>query len=67
MLTRTILFAVKKNDIPTPTMKTKRRKRVLATEEVSIVGKKVTVYRSGRVKVHEDDSESDEDDSSPVS
>ena len=58
-----ILISVKKNDIPTPTVRTKKRKRVLASEEVSIIGKKVTVYRSGRVKILEDASESDEDDS----
>lgn len=43
---------ISRNSVPTPTIKQRKRKRILATDELSTVGKKVTVYRSGKVKIH---------------
>ncbi|XP_065214727.1 ribosomal L1 domain-containing protein 1-like [Planococcus citri] len=56
------------NDVPTPTIKTKRTKRSKkrASGELATLGKKVVVYPGGRVKViqPENDSEPDEDENS---
>ncbi len=42
-----------------PKLKRKKKKSILAVDELSTVGKKVSVYRCGKVVVH--DSGSDED------
>ncbi|XKL60929.1 hypothetical protein PGB90_007986 [Kerria lacca] len=40
------------NDVKKPVLKTRKRKAILAEDELTTIGKKVTVYRDGTVKIH---------------
>lgn len=56
-----LVLSVSRNDVPTPVIKNKRRK-LRFTDELTTIGKKVTVYPSGRVKVHKDNKNNETSD-----
>lgn len=73
------MFLVSPNEVPIPKIKSKKRKSIIAVDEVTSIGKKVSVRRSGDVIIHSDegtdteeeidldeDSEIDEDYEKPI-
>lgn len=56
------MFLVSPNDVPIPKIKGKKRKSIIAVDEVSSAGRKFIVRRSGEViEFGSDDSDNSED------